>query len=243
MESGAYLHRLGAADEDIPFSDIDALAELQRLHVQTVPFTNFYVRNGDGTSLDADEVVPRIIASGGGLCYDLNRAFAWLLAKLGYEVTFLSGRVNRGDGSFGPAYDHIALLVDDHVVDVGFGDFARQPLSLTGDPHTDVSGTYRVLKREGHYTAQKQTADGWTDEYRFETTARMPDEFAEMADYHATSPDSPFTGDLLATRATEHGRVTLSGDTLTITEHGERRKRHVPPERVNDLLRDEFRLS
>lgn len=243
MESEEYLHRLNADSETFSSFNIATLTQLQHLHIQTVPFTNFYVRKGDGISLNPDEAVPRIIASGGGLCYDLNSGFAWLLTELGYDVTLLSGRVNRGDGSFGPEYDHIALLVDDHVVDIGFGDFARQPLPLNSDPRTDISGTYRVIKRDDHYAAQKQTDDSWKDEYRFRLTARTPDEFVEMADYHATSPDSPFTGDRLATRATENGRITLSGNTLTITEHGESRKQHISSDRVNNLLCDKFGLS
>lgn len=243
MKSVEYLDRLNTATEDFSSSDINTLAELQQLHVQKIPFTNFYVRKGNGTSLDTEEVVPRIIASGGGLCYDLNSAFAWLLTELGHDVTLLSGRVNRGDGSFSPEYDHIALLVSDHVVDVGFGDFARQPLPLDGDPRTDVSGTYRVFKRDDHYAAQKRTDDSWKDEYRFKAISRTPDEFAEMAKYHSTSPNSPFSGDLLVTHATENGRVTLSGETLTITEHGEQRKQSVPSEQLNELLHDEFGLS
>ncbi|WP_330633362.1 arylamine N-acetyltransferase family protein [Halocatena halophila] len=243
METKTYFHRLDASGETFESPDIDALSRLQRLHIQTVPFTNFYVRRFNGASLDPAEVVPRIIASGGGLCYDLNSGFAWLLTELGYDVTLISGRVKRDDGSFGPEYDHLALLVDDHLVDVGFGDFARQPLPLNGDPHTDVSGTYRVVTRDDHHAAQKQTDDCWKDEYRFTLSARTLDEFVEMADYHSTSPDSPFTGPLLATRATENGRVTLSGSTLTTKKHGEQTKQHVPPERVDDLLRGEFGLS
>lgn len=243
IEPVEYLDRLNATSVEPSRPDIDTLAELQQLHLQTVPFTNLYVRNGIGTSPYPAESVPRIITSGGGLCYDLNGGFAWLLTEHGYDVTLLSGRVKRDDGSFGQEYDHLALLVEDHLVDVGFGDFARQPLPLDGTLRTDVSGTYRIIKHDDVYTAQKRMDDGWTDEYRFRTTPRTLEEFTEMTKYHTTSPDSPFTGDLLVTRATENGRVTLSGETLTITAYEERRKQHVPPERLNDLLHSEFGLA
>lgn len=79
--------------------------------------------------------------------------------------------------------------------------------------------------------------------YRFDTTPREASEFAEMAAYHATSPDSPFAGDLLATLPTEDGRITLSGTSITDTDGGTRRKRDVPPDRVDDVLRNRFGLG
>lgn len=47
----------------------------------------------------------------------------------------ISGRVRRQDGTFGPEFDHMALLVSldqEYVVDVGFGDSVRSPLPLSG---------------------------------------------------------------------------------------------------------------
>lgn len=243
MESEHYLDRIGVDTDIRPSTTPDTLARLQRQHLLTVPFTNVHVRKGIGTTINPDTTVARIARGSGGLCYDLNGAFAWLLTELGSDVTHVSGRVSLDDGSLSPEYDHLALLVDDHVVDVGFGDFARQPLPLDGEPRTDVSGTYRIFKCDDGYAAQKRTDDDWMDVYRFTTTPRSPDEFAEMAEFHSTSPDSHFTGDLLATRATENGRLTLSGETLTITDHGTRRKQAISAERLPFVLRNRFRLS
>ena len=71
---------------------------------------------------------------------------------------------------------------------------------------------------------------------------KAPDEFADRAAYHATSPDSHFAGDFLATRATEDGRFTLSGEKLTVTVQGTRRKQAVSKERLDAVLRDRFGL-
>ena len=243
MEPTQYLERIGFDTDRESVTDIDHLARLQHHHLYTVPFTNLFVRGGDGTILHPDTVVPRIIGGGGGICYDLNGAFAWLLTELGYDVALVSARPRRDDGSYGPEYDHLALLVEDHLVDVGFGDFARRPLPLDGNHHTDVSGTYRIFEDgDDGYAVQKHTDDSWEDTYRFSTTPRAPSEFAEMAEYHSTSTDSPFTGDLLVTLPTEDGRITLSDTTLTTTERGARRKRDVPPAQVESVLRDQFDL-
>jgi arylamine N-acetyltransferase len=43
------------------------------------------------------------------------------LAELGFGMTNLSGRVTRGNGVWGPEFDHLALLPEDelYLVDVG----------------------------------------------------------------------------------------------------------------------------
>ena len=243
MNLSQYLDRIDCPVDQRSQEGLDLLTQLQYSHLATVPFTNLFVRNGDGTTLDPETIVPRIGAGGGGLCYDLNGAFAWLLETVGYDVSLVSARPMREDSSYGPEYDHLALLVEDHLVDVGFGDFARRPLPLDGNHHTDVSGTYRIFEDgDDGYAVQKHTDDSWEDTYRFSTTPRAPSEFAEMAEYHSTSTDSPFTGDLLVTLPTEDGRITLSDTTLTTTERGARRKRDVPPAQVESVLRDQFDL-
>lgn len=67
-------------------------------------------------------------------------------------------------------------------------------------------------------------------------TARTLNELMEMTKYQATSPDSPFTGDLFVTPSTENGLITLTGEILTITEHREYQKKHFPSEQLDSLL-------
>jgi N-hydroxyarylamine O-acetyltransferase len=228
-----YCERIGLSPDRRSHTGWDLLVELQHRHLLSVPFTNLFVRDGRGTSLDPAVTVPRIAAGGGGLCYDLNGAFAWLLREFGFDVTYCSARPHHEDGSYGSEFDHLTLLVDGYIIDVGFGDFARQPIPLTGEIRTDISGTYRVAEIDDEYTIESQTDSGWQIKYRFETTPRTPEDFGEMIAYHSESPHSPFTGDSLATLPTENGRVTLSGTSITTTEHGKRRKEQVSSGKVN----------
>ncbi|RQG91135.1 acetyltransferase [Natrarchaeobius halalkaliphilus] len=243
MDEKRYLGRIGVEIDRGPKTEFDRLVELQRRHLYTVPFTNWFVLENDGTTMQSSTVVPRIVSGGGGLCYDLNGSFAWLLERLGFDVTFVSARPVRDDGSYGPAYDHLALLVDDHVVDVGFGAFARQPLPLGGTQRTDVSGTYRVFFDDDGYVVQKRAERDWEESYRFDTQPRTAGEFEEMTVHHSTSPESPFTDELLVSIATENGRKTLSGTTLTVTNGDTRERRDVQPGTVTDVLTDEFGLE
>ena len=58
-------------------------------------------------------------------------------------------------------------------------------------------------------------------------TPRQLSEFAQMCRYHESSAQSPFTRKSMCTLATPTGRITLSGDTLTITSDGEEQTRTV----------------
>ncbi|RQG98753.1 arylamine N-acetyltransferase family protein [Natrarchaeobius oligotrophus] len=242
MDRDRYLERIGVDGDRLTEDRFELLATLQRRHLRTVPFTNCFVLEGTGTTLRPDRAVPRIASGGGGLCYDLNGGFAWLLEEFGYDVALVSARPVRDDGSCGPEYDHLALTVDGHLVDVGFGEFARRPLPLDGEPRSDPSGTYRVVREEDH-VVEKRTDDGWEATYRFDPTPREASEFEEMCRHHASSPDSPFTGDLLATIATETGRITLSDTSLTVREGETREKRDVADGDVADVLCERFGLE
>lgn len=119
------LKRIGAtADAPSPA----ALAVLHERHLCTVPFENLDIRRGIPLSLDEDRILDKIVRRRrGGLCFELNTAFAWLLRGLGYRVSLASGDLGLANDGFGPAGHHMLLLVDAgpddqrYVVDVGYG--------------------------------------------------------------------------------------------------------------------------
>ncbi len=104
-------------------------------------------------ALDEDELYKKIVLrKRGGLCYELNGLFRWLLAQLGYRVSRIAAGVYSTErGEFGPLLDHMALLVyleQTYLVDVGFGDTVRCPIALPNGEASDISGTYRVRRDE-----------------------------------------------------------------------------------------------
>lgn len=250
-----YLSRIDADDSpDAPAQETPphpaTLADLQQHHLRAVPFENLDIIDGVAITLDREAIAAKVIDDRrGGFCYELNGLFERLLDALGFETTLVSGRVTRPDGSLGPPHDHLAILVDldePLLVDVGFGDFARRPLSLSGTPISDVGGTYRVVADPDDastYHAQSWD-DEWETEYVFTTTPRAYEEFAEMCRFHQTDPASPFTSGPFVTRATEHGRLTLSASSLTVTEHGKKRKYTVgSAEEREHVLADRFGIE
>lgn len=249
LDAGAYLARIEAAGLPDSLSGYDLLAALQERHLHAVPFENLDIVAGEEIVLDRERIAAKVIdRERGGFCYELNGLFEWLLSELGFETTMVSGRVAREDGTLGPPFDHLATVValdDDYLVDVGFGDFARRPLVLDGDPVSDVGGTFRVRAADepGAYRAQSWN-DGWETEYAFTTEPRDFSEFAETCRHHQTAPESPFTDGPFVTIATPDGRMTLGTSTLAVTEHGEKREHPVPSADEHErILRRRFGID
>jgi N-hydroxyarylamine O-acetyltransferase len=163
----------------------------------------------------------------GGFCYELNGLFAALLRALGFKVTMLSAAVARDETSYGPAFDHMTLMVElaeRWLVDVGFGDSFLKPLRLDSR-REQVQGkrAYR-FDAEGDYLRlrQRDSRNAWSTQFRFTLVPYQYADYAAMCHYHQTSPESHFTQRRVCSRATPEGRITLSGMRLITTRNGER---------------------
>ncbi|MQA61850.1 MAG: arylamine N-acetyltransferase [Actinophytocola sp.] len=237
----AYLDRIGARRPER--LDADSLRELQERHLSTVPFENLSIHIGERITLTEDALFDKIVRrKRGGFCYELNGAFAALLAGLGFDVTLLAVKVFIDGGKTGPPFDHLALRVDldePWLADVGFGRHARRPLRLTGtEPQHDVEGEFLVLPA---------AAGDWEIRWNgkaaclVEARARELSDFIPTCWWQATSPDSHFTGFVTCSLPTPVGRITLGGDRLYETIDGERTETVLPDEdAIMATYRDRF---
>jgi N-hydroxyarylamine O-acetyltransferase len=217
-----YLARIGARHPGTP--DIGSLRELHRRHLEAVPFENLSPYLGEEVTLDEDTLVDKIVLRRrGGICYELNGAFALLLTALGYDVRLLGVSVFGEDGTLSPAFDHMALLVgldERYLVDVGFGAHSTYPLRRDWpEAQEDPGGSFLVVDAPGGDV--DVLVDG-VPRYRAEPKARRIGDFARPAWWHTNSPESTFRSGPLCSRATESGRVTIRGDRLIESVDGER---------------------
>lgn len=220
-----YLDRIGASWPGTP--DADALRELHRRHLETVPFENLSIHLGESIVLTEDALVDKIVRRGrGGFCYELNGLFAALLSALGYDVTLLAASVFGDDGTLSPAFDHLTLLVrldERYLVDVGFGAHATYPLRLDWpETQEDPAGSFLVVDAPGGDV--DVLMDG-VPQYRAESRARRLTDFARPCWWHANSPESHFHDVARCARRTDTGRVSIVGDRLLETVDGERTER------------------
>jgi N-hydroxyarylamine O-acetyltransferase len=228
-----YLERIGVHAPVQP--TYEALTELTVRHLESVPFENLSAHLGEAVSLDEEVLLHKIVdRRRGGICYELNGAFALLLRALGFDVDLLAARVRSDGGPDGPPFGHLALRVHGQLpalVDVGFGNatVALLPWELVaanGLCPADY-GDVRVF-------------GGDEPLYTVETRPRELADFAAMTWWQYNSPNSRFTQSLVCTRAVAGGRRTLSGRRfIDVSAHG-REERHLPDDQVLDCYRDEF---
>lgn len=230
MIADAYLDRIAFAGSREPTSE--TLRSLQRAHLLAVPFENLDINpEGVPIALDVDALFDKVVRRRrGGFCYELNGLFAVLLEELGFDVTRVSGRVNCGDGDFGPEFDHLALIVQTEsrfLADVGFGDFALEPidLSLDGAQSPGAGGKiFRVdrIADNAWLTRESTRDDDWTDGYRFDLTPRTLPDFSAQCRWFETAGESHFRRRRVCSIATVDGRITLRDAELIVTRGGTR---------------------
>ena len=247
MNIEAYLERINYnGPRDV---NAETLRALQVAHLMSVPFENLSIHAGEPIVLNEHALYTKIVDQRrGGFCYECNGLFAGLLRALGFDVAMLAAGVASPDGSFGPVFDHMALLVtldERWLVDVGFGDSFLEPLLL--DTRADQQqGTrlFRLIEQDDHLILMRlNEGEDWQPQYRFTLQPYTFPDYEEMCRFHQTSPDSHFTKGLICSRATEHGRITLS-DMRFITTSGPQRLRdeQILPSReeYDRILRDQF---
>ncbi|HKP10497.1 MAG TPA: arylamine N-acetyltransferase [Blastocatellia bacterium] len=245
MNVAAYLRRInyhGATE-----ATAETLRGLHLAHLLAVPFENLDIHLGREIVLDAARVAAKVVERRrGGFCYELNGAFAGLLTALSFDVKMLAAGVARADGSFGPLFDHMALLVqlaEPWLADVGFGDSFREPLRLDdeGEQAQGLSA-YRVRRDGEQRVLERRNGDGaWQPQYRFTMQPYEYGDYAEMCRYHQTSPQSHFTQKRVCTRATPEGRVTLTNNRLITTMGSDRHERELADEsEIAAVLRNHF---
>jgi N-hydroxyarylamine O-acetyltransferase len=243
----AYLQRIAVPR---PLTgDTVTLHVLHRAHQLMVPFENLSMHLSEPISLADADVIDKIVhRSRGGICYELNGAFALLLQSFGVQVTRVAARVYGDDGQLGVPFDHMALIVRSSdgsgpwLADVGFGRHSVYPLLFDSRHEQDDPGGRFLLA---------DTGDGDVDvirdgqpQYRVETRERALSDFAPTCWWQQSSPASHFTHSTICSRLTETGRVSLTGRTLIITSNGTRSEQQLPSDAaVLAAYRDHFSIT
>ena len=201
-----------------------------------VPFENLDIHNNK--KIDLTNLFNKIVTrKRGGFCYELNSLFYELLKEVGFTVKIVSARVYDGKKNYSPEFDHMVLVAkikDDHyLVDVGFGEFSSYPIKIELNKDTnDPGGLFRIETfNENYKVVKKKNAEGkFIPEYMFSEKERQVDEFSDRCNYHQTSNESHFMQKRICSLPTKNGRITLTGDTLKITENGVVRQRKLNSE-------------
>ena len=250
MDTEKYLRRLGIENFDLP-ANAENLKFLQRRHLLNVPFENLDIHWKRPILLDTKRFYEKITGGRrGGFCYELNGLFCELLNKLGFPSRMISARVADGKGDFSAEYDHLAVLTrivgEDFLVDVGFGDFTAESLKFVPDvEQTDDNGAFLIRKfDDAYFEVVKKDGAQWKSEYIFKGLTRDLAEFAEMCNFHQTSPESHFTRGKVCSLMLDRGRKTLTDKKFIKTGNDEKRETEINSEvEFDEILVSEFGIE
>lgn len=222
----AYLSRINVRQNYQP--TLAYLKQLHRSHLFAIPFENLDIHHGRKIMLDVHRSFRKVIEEQrGGFCYELNGLFYHLLLQLKFDCKLISARVFREDGSLGPDFDHMAIVVRiDGVrwlVDVGFGDSFIEPKRL--EPYQTMLDYNRYFKFEmdpddNFILMMSDEGVDYREKYAFSLETKEYIQFLDMCDYHQSAPESPFLKKKMITIATKSGRITLTDRLLKTTHLG-----------------------
>ena len=245
MDVEKYLKRINYSGPLEPTAE--TLRQLQLAHLHAVPFENLSIHAGEPIVLAEDDLFTKIVENRrGGFCYECNGLFAGLLRAMGFEVAMLAAEVANPTGGFGPEFDHMALMVtldDRWLVDVGFGESFMEPLLL--DARVDQvqrAGSFRIVEESEYLLVMRRNDGGeWQPQYRFTLQPHEFPDYEAMCRFHQTSPESHFTRNLICSRMTDQGRITLSGMKFITTSGAERHEQVLTSRAEYDAaLRERF---
>ncbi len=252
LDLDAYFRRIGYAGGRA--ATIDTLGALHLLHPQAIAFETLSPLVGWPVALDLAALQRKLVDGGrGGYCFEHNLLFSAVLRRLGFQVTWLAGRVLWGrDDDAQTTRSHMVLRIDldgqSWIADVGFG--ARcltAPLRLALDvaqqtPHEPFR---LVLARDGALRLQVHIDDSWRPLYRFDLTEQFAIDY-EVANYYlSTHPDSHFRHHLFAARSEPGRRYGLFDNQLSVhTIGGASEKRTLASlAEIRAVLAEQFRIT
>ena len=247
MDMKKYLNRIGISKIENP--TLKFLTKLQNRHMLSIPFEDLDIPDRERIVLDNSHIYQKIILTKrGGFCYELNGLFHWLLTELGFKVDVLSARVySHEQKNYSPEFDHMTLLAHlekDYLTDVGFGDSFRKPIEMPTGELKDISGNYRIININNFYYLQRFEDEEWIPQYMFTTEPRKFEDFSERCDYQQDNPDSHFRNRIVCSIATPTGRITLSNNSITITDlEIKKREEFKTEEEFLQLLKEHFSIE
>lgn len=234
---------------------LDVLRALHRRHPLAIPFENLDVLAGRRVSLRLEDIAAKLVdARRGGYCFEHNTLFAHVLAALGFRVTPLAARVlyGREPGAI-TARTHMLLRVRaedaDWLADVGFGGATLcAPLAFaTREPQpTPLEPARLDVEPDGAWKLAVEEDGAWNEVYRFESTPAEWIDYELANWYTSTSPDSFFTGNLIACSVREDGRATLFNDRYAERDANGRRtlaRTINAADELKDCLRERFGID
>jgi N-hydroxyarylamine O-acetyltransferase len=213
-----YLERIDY-DDVIDVTD-EVLTSLHKKHVYRIPFENLDVYYKRAFDLDIGRVYQKVVNDvRGGFCYELNLLFNWLLTEIGFSSRILAARTFDDQGNRGPVFDHMSVFVKtekEFLIDVGYGDLFVAPIEIKSGVQWDGRNYFRIDKWSEHEYLVSMSSDGvdYRKRYTFTLDVIKVEDFNIICMDKQTNLNSYFVKNVICTKPTDTGRVTIFNDKL-----------------------------
>ncbi|MGE3797085.1 MAG: arylamine N-acetyltransferase [Thermomicrobiales bacterium] len=235
----AYRQRIGYPGHLEPTAQ--TLRSICRLHQLAIPFENLDIALlRRPISLEPEALVEKLVhRRRGGFCFEQNGLLAVMLEAIGFGVTMGYATWVPEEGERIVPFDHLVLKVElpedgsEWLADVGFGRETPEgplPLQEGESERFEQSGIAYRLRRldqpDLQWAVEKTLAsDGeWTPLYDVDLRPRRMEDYEARSLYNQTSPESHFTQGVICSKPVPGGRVSVTGEMLIVTMHGERQE-------------------
>jgi N-hydroxyarylamine O-acetyltransferase len=149
----------------------------------------------------------------------LNLLFNWLLTEIGFTSRIVSARTFDNQGGLGPEFDHMSVYVKtekEFLIDVGYGDLFVTPIEIKSGVQWDGRNYFRIDKLNEREYLVSMSPDGvdYLKRYTFSLDVIEADDFNIICVDKQTNPNSYFVKNVICTKPTDTGRVTIFNDKL-----------------------------
>jgi len=226
MDTDKYLKRIKFTG-NIKVDD-ETFFDLHERHVMQVPFENLDIHYKRSFDLEFNKVFKKIVDNQrGGFCYELNYLFSNLLNELGFISKIISSQIFTATGVPGPLYDHMSVYVKtdkEYLADVGFGDLFIRPLEIKEGVQTDGRSLFKIEKYDTENYLLLMSEDGidFQKKYIFNLNEVNIECFQPLCFDKQTNPYSYFVQNVICTKPTTTGRITIFNNKLIETFNDEK---------------------
>jgi len=249
MEIDKILSRIGIDTQDIEIN-LENLKKLQESYILNVPYENLDFVLNRGFNVNIFKIYEKIVENNrGGICYESNTLFAYLLNTLGFNVKMIFAKVD--DLTYiGKDYPHLTLIVTidnkEYLVDVANGQNVREPMYIEDERFISIAEQieYRISKQKDFYSLEfNHRHKGWTPRYHFKIEEKNVSDFEGVFKDEGNMEHFSNHAPLLVTQALKNGRVTLTDEQMTLKEDENKKSWNISLENRAEVLRDYFKME
>jgi len=249
MEIEKILERINVDGSKKYEPTLKTLQLLQKQYILNVPYENLdFVLNRE-FSVNIFDIYEKIVNDNrGGICYESNTLFIYLLQTLGFSAHLIFAKVE--DLTYiGNDYPHLVILVNidgiEYLVDVANGQNVREPMNIDNENFISKSenNEYKIKKTDENYELLvNHKQENWLPRYYFTKDEKKVSDFENMftKNKHQKSTNKV---PLLVTLATKEGRITMMDDVMIVKEENDKRSWEISLENRAEVLRDYFNIT